>query len=113
MYVLHVKWLQVKCAAKQDRELFEKGERAFVSYVAGYQEVRECARGHSSPAWMKCRGGRSDVGLAERSDHLKAKHSWCDACALQHVCHYIFRWGAINIGHLAESFALLRMPRLK
>eukprot|EP01047_Picozoa_sp_COSAG01_P001250 COSAG01_NODE_27_length_36706_cov_155.674106_18_plen_74_part_00 len=53
---MYCTWLQVKCAAKQDRELFEKGERAFVSYVAGYQEVRECARGHSSPAWMKFRG---------------------------------------------------------
>jgi ATP-dependent RNA helicase DDX55/SPB4 len=30
--------LDVKAAAKQDREVFEKGERAFVSFVAGYQE---------------------------------------------------------------------------
>ena len=29
---------QVKSATKRDRDLFEKGERAFVSYVAGYQE---------------------------------------------------------------------------
>lgn len=59
---------QVKSATKRDRDLFEKGERAFVSYVAGYQE---------------------------------------------HTCNFIFRWGAMDIGQLAVSFALLRLPRLK
>eukprot|EP01043_Picozoa_sp_COSAG02_P029544 COSAG02_NODE_1842_length_10700_cov_148.785869_8_plen_818_part_00 len=59
---------QVKSATKRDRDLFEKGERAFVSYVAGYQE---------------------------------------------HTCNFIFRWAAMDIGQLAVSFALLRLPRLK
>ena len=59
---------QVKDAAKNNRDLFEQGERAFVSFVAGYQE---------------------------------------------HVCNFIFRWEAVDVGELAASFALLRMPRLK
>ena len=59
---------QVKAATKRDRDLLEKGERAFVSYVAGYQE---------------------------------------------HTCNFIFRWAAMNLGELAVSFALLRLPRLK
>ena len=59
---------QVKAATKRDRDLLEKGERAFVSYVAGYQE---------------------------------------------HTCNFIFRWNAMDIGELAVSFALLRLPRLK
>ena len=59
---------QVKAATKRDRDLLEKGERAFVSYVAGYQE---------------------------------------------HTCNFIFRWAAMDVGQLAVSFALLRLPRLK
>lgn len=53
--------------AETDREVMEKGTRAFVSYVRGYKE---------------------------------------------HHCKFIFRLADLQLGHLAMSLGLLRMPRM-
>ena len=57
----------VKQAAIDDRDILEKGTRAFVSFVRGYKE---------------------------------------------HKCRFIFRFSSLDIGSLARSFGLLKLPHM-
>ncbi|CAM9713132.1 unnamed protein product, partial [Chrysoparadoxa australica] len=58
---------EVKAQVKADRDLLEKGTKAFVSFVRAYKE---------------------------------------------HQCQFIFRFDALDLGALARSFALLRLPKM-
>lgn len=66
---------KVKRAAEQERNIMEKGTRAFVSYVRGYREHQVCAA-----AWMLgacvsyahhlCRQGQGAGSRVHISQHL-------------------------------------------
>ncbi len=59
---------KIRCLAKKDRDILEKGSRAFISFVRAYKE---------------------------------------------HRCQYIFRLKELNLLEVAETFALLKLPRIR
>ncbi len=58
---------EIRDLAKKDRDILEKGSRAFISFVRAYKE---------------------------------------------HRCQYIFRLKELDLLEVAETFALLRLPRI-
>ncbi len=59
---------KIRCLAKKDRDILEKGSRAFISFVRAYKE---------------------------------------------HRCQYIFRLKELDLLEVAETFALLKLPRIR
>ncbi|KAG7353725.1 ATP-dependent RNA helicase [Nitzschia inconspicua] len=57
----------IRGLALKDRDILEKGTKAFTSYIRAYKE---------------------------------------------HVCGFIFRFASLDLGHLATSFCLLRLPKM-
>lgn len=81
--------LQIRSAAKRDRDVMEKGLKAFVSYVRAYKEH------HCSYIFRLLYSLSSDL------------------LEMLSCSHIIFcRWKDLEIGKLAMGFGLLQLPSM-
>ena len=82
----------VQAVAMEDRDVLEKGTRAFVSFIRGYVipmvVIGECR-------------------LADRPRRHARTYSY-----KEHKCRFIFRYSALDVGAVARAFALLKLPRM-
>ena len=76
---------KVKCSAEQDRNIMEKGTRAFVSYVRGYREHQVRAAAWILGACVSCGHHLCRQGqVADSRAHiLQHRHQACWAAAIE------------------------------
>lgn len=86
---------QIRSAAKKDRDVMEKGLRAFVSYIRAYKEH------HCSYIFRY---------LQDFLLYLSC-YVVLQLCILS-VCPIVYSWKELEIGKLGMGFGLLQLPSM-